>query len=120
VELYTASRPSVTTTEETRETDSGIPLRPYYTVADELDAGRPGSFPFTRGLHEEGYRRKLWTMRQYSGFGTAAQTNERFHYLLRAGQTGLSTAFDLPTQMGLDSGSSARARRSWSRGRRNR
>jgi len=93
----------VTTTEETRETDSGIHLRPYYTVADAVDAGRPGSFPYTRGLHEEGYRRKLWTMRQYSGFGTAAQTNERFHYLLRAGQTGLSTAFDLPTQMGLDS-----------------
>jgi methylmalonyl-CoA mutase N-terminal domain/subunit len=69
------------------------------------DLGDPGAFPFTRGVHPTMYRGKLWTMRQYAGFGTAEQTNERFHYLLQSGQTGLSTAFDLPTQMGHDSDS---------------
>ncbi|TMF16801.1 MAG: methylmalonyl-CoA mutase [Chloroflexi bacterium] len=63
----------------------------------------PGEHPFTRGVRADGYRPRLWTMRQYAGFGSAEQTNERFHYLLRAGQTGLSVAFDLPTQMGYDS-----------------
>jgi methylmalonyl-CoA mutase, N-terminal domain len=65
--------------------------------------GEPGKYPFTRGIHEKMYRAKLWTMRQYAGFGTAEETNQRFRYLLANGQTGLSTAFDLPTQMGYDS-----------------
>ena len=63
----------------------------------------PGEFPFTRGIHPTMYRGRLWTMRQYAGFGTAEETNRRFRDLLAAGQTGLSTAFDLPTQMGYDS-----------------
>ncbi|HEY4938543.1 MAG TPA: methylmalonyl-CoA mutase family protein, partial [Actinomycetota bacterium] len=67
------------------------------------DLGRPGEYPFTRGVHPQMYRDRLWTMRQYSGFGTAEQTNERFKFLLERGQTGLSVAFDLPTQMGYDS-----------------
>ncbi len=67
------------------------------------DLGAPGAFPFTRGVHPDMYRGKLWTMRQYAGFGTAEQTNARFRHLLAAGQTGLSVAFDLPTQMGYDS-----------------
>jgi methylmalonyl-CoA mutase N-terminal domain/subunit len=67
------------------------------------DLGAPGAFPFTRGIHPTMYRGKLWTMRQYAGFGTAEETNARFHHLLAAGQTGLSVAFDLPTQMGYDS-----------------
>src|SRR5262245_24631529 len=65
--------------------------------------GAPGEFPFTRGIHPTMYQGRLWTMRQYAGFGTAEETNARFHELLEAGQTGLSTAFDLPTQMGYDS-----------------
>jgi methylmalonyl-CoA mutase N-terminal domain/subunit len=91
------------------KTSSGIPVKPVYTGADtaqvdpERDIGLPGEPPFTRGIHPEMYRTRLWTMRQYSGFGTAAQTNERFRYLLAQGQTGLSVAFDLPTQMGYDS-----------------
>jgi len=68
----------------------------------EQDLGFPGSYPFTRGVQPSMYRGRFWTMRQYSGFGTAEKTNERFHLLLKAGQTGLSTAFDLPTQMGFD------------------
>ena len=90
-------------------TDSGIVVRPLYT-ADDLagwDAaaqlGTPGAPPYTRGVYPTMYRGKLWTMRQYAGFGTAASTNERFKFLLEAGQTGLSCAFDLPTQMGYDS-----------------
>ncbi|PYO64338.1 MAG: methylmalonyl-CoA mutase, partial [Gemmatimonadetes bacterium] len=67
------------------------------------DLAAPGVFPFTRGLHPSMYRGRLWTMRQYAGFGTAEETNERFHHLLKEGQTGLSVAFDLPTQMGFDS-----------------
>ena len=63
----------------------------------------PGSFPYTRGIHPTGYRGKMWTMRQYAGFGTAEETNRRFRYLLDEGQTGLSVAFDLPTQIGYDS-----------------
>src|SRR5213078_612077 len=69
------------------------------------DLGDPGQFPFTRGIQPTMYRGRLWTMRQYAGFGTAAETNRRFHLLLKAGQTGLSVAFDLPTQMGIDSDS---------------
>jgi methylmalonyl-CoA mutase, N-terminal domain len=91
-----------------RRTDSGIEIRALYT-ADDLPGdlaeriGRPGEPPFTRGVYPSMYRGRLWTMRQYSGFGDAAATNERFHFLLNAGQTGLSCAFDLPTQMGYDS-----------------
>ena len=94
-----------------RRTDSGIELRPLYTEADlaalgfdpARDLGTPGAPPFTRGIYPGMYRDRLWTMRQYAGFATAAETNERFRYLLEQGQTGLSVAFDLPTQMGLDS-----------------
>ncbi|HEV3123325.1 MAG TPA: methylmalonyl-CoA mutase family protein [Candidatus Dormibacteraeota bacterium] len=85
------------------ETESGIPLRPYYRADSAAEQPPPGEYPFARGVRADGYRSRLWTMRQYAGFGSAEDTNERFHYLLRAGQTGLSTAFDLPTQMGYDS-----------------
>jgi len=74
-----------------------------WTGDPDRDLGAPGSFPFTRGVHPAMYTSRLWTMRQYAGFGTAEETNERFHRLLAAGQTGLSVAFDLPTQMGYDS-----------------
>jgi methylmalonyl-CoA mutase N-terminal domain/subunit len=92
-----------------RQTDSGISIEELYTEADlatfdpATELGQPGSFPYTRGVHAEMYRRRLWTMRQYAGFGNAESTNERFKFLLDAGQTGLSCAFDLPTQMGYDS-----------------
>ncbi|MGH7695231.1 MAG: acyl-CoA mutase large subunit family protein, partial [Gemmatimonadaceae bacterium] len=91
-----------------RVTPSGIPIKTVYTpdgIADDhqLDIGLPGAFPFTRGVQPTMYRGRLWTMRQYAGFGTAAETNTRFKHLLDAGQTGLSVAFDLPTQMGIDS-----------------
>jgi methylmalonyl-CoA mutase N-terminal domain/subunit len=87
----------------------GIPLKTVYTQKDlagqdaEATIGVPGEFPYTRGIYPTMYRGRLWTMRQYAGFGTAAQSNERFRYLLGKGQTGLSVAFDLPTQIGLDS-----------------
>ncbi len=90
-------------------TVSGIPLKRVYTPlewegADYLaQQGLPGSFPFTRGVQPTMYRSRLWTMRQYAGFGSAEETNARYHYLLKQGQTGLSVAFDLPTQMGYDS-----------------
>src|SRR3954469_17361915 len=92
-----------------RRTDSGIEIRPLYTDDDlagwdpNQQLGRPGAAPYTRGIYPSMYRGKLWTMRQYAGFGTASSTNERFKFLLQAGQTGLSCAFDLPTQMGYDS-----------------
>jgi methylmalonyl-CoA mutase N-terminal domain/subunit len=95
--------------DDVRRTDSGIELRPVYGPDDlagwdpERDLGRPGEYPFTRGVYPDMYRGRLWTMRQYAGMGTAAETNARFRYLLEHGQTGLSVAFDLPTQMGLDS-----------------
>src|SRR3954464_15757997 len=93
-----------------RTSPSGIPIAPVYresdrAVAYDKDLGDPGKFPFTRGVQPTMYRGKLWTMRQYAGFGTAAETNQRFRHLLDAGQTGLSVAFDLPTQMGIDSDS---------------
>ncbi|MGH7687400.1 MAG: acyl-CoA mutase large subunit family protein [Candidatus Dormibacteria bacterium] len=91
------------TDEAASETDSWLPLEPYYTADATPAWPPPGTYPFTRGIREDGYSKRLWTMRQYAGFGSAEQTNERFHYLLRAGQTGLSVAFDLPTQMGYDS-----------------
>src|SRR5262249_60137358 len=71
-------------------------------VEYERDLGAPGAYPFTRGVYPSMYRGRLWTMRQFAGFGTAAETNERFRYLLEHGQTGLSTAFDMPTLMGYD------------------
>jgi methylmalonyl-CoA mutase N-terminal domain/subunit len=92
-----------------RRTDSGIEVRPVYTSADlegwdpARRLGAPGSFPFTRGIYPNMYRGRPWTIRQYSGFGTAEATNERWHLLLAGGGTGLSCAFDLPTQMGYDS-----------------
>jgi methylmalonyl-CoA mutase N-terminal domain/subunit len=90
-------------------TSSDIEIADLYTPADtagldeERDLGRPGEFPFTRGVQPTMYRGRLWTMRQYAGFATAEETNRRFRYLLEQGQTGLSVAFDLPTQMGYDS-----------------
>jgi methylmalonyl-CoA mutase, N-terminal domain len=89
-------------------TPSGIPLDPLYgpESAESRDfsaIGYPGQFPYTRGIHPSGYRGKLWTFRQYAGFGTAEDTNERYRFLLERGQTGLSVALDLPTQMGFDS-----------------
>src|SRR5437870_8380154 len=84
-------------------TDSGLPLRPVYRAADaRAEAAPPGQCRFTRGIYPEMYRRRPWTIRQYAGFGSAAETNRRFRYLLEQGQTGLSVAFDLPTQMGHD------------------
>jgi len=91
------------------ETQSGIPFQELFTPLDAPPQdyleklGFPGESPFTRGIQPSMYRGKLWTMRQYAGFGSAEDTNRRFHYLLNAGQTGLSVAFDLPTQMGYDS-----------------
>jgi len=88
------------------ETSSGIEVKPLYSPDEPPPSiGFPGQFPFTRGVQPTMYRGRFWTMRQYAGFGTAEQTNSRFHYLLASGQTGLSTAFDLPTQMGHDSDS---------------
>ena len=86
-------------------TISGVPIHPLYTSRDvthTLEA--PGEFPYTRGIHPDMYRGKLWTMRQFSGFATPEETNRRYHYLLEQGQTGLSVAFDLPTLMGYDAG----------------
>src|SRR6187431_3141950 len=91
-----------------RFTDSGIEIKPLYTE-DDLPAdlaerlGAPGEHPFTRGVHREMYRKQLWTMRQYAGYASAKESNERYKYLLAHGSTGLSMAFDLPTQLGLDS-----------------
>ena len=95
------------------ETSSGIEVRDLYTPADiagldeQRDLGRPGEYPYTRGVQPTMYRSRFWTMRQYAGFATAEETNARFRYLLEHGQTGLSVAFDLPTQMGYDSDSPA-------------
>src|SRR5213592_358166 len=87
-------------------TVSGQPVDPLYTaehLPDPEQIGYPGEYPFTRGVYPSMYRGRLWTMRQFAGFGTAEETNERFRYLLDHGQTGLSTAFDMPSLMGLDS-----------------
>jgi methylmalonyl-CoA mutase N-terminal domain/subunit len=89
-------------------TISGHPIEPLYSESDQASddpdrIGYPGSYPFTRGPYPSMYRGRLWTMRQFAGFGTVEETNERFHYLLNQGQTGLSTAFDMPTLMGYDS-----------------
>jgi len=94
-----------------RVTASGIPVRAVYHATGEVESradeqlGEPGAFPFTRGIYPSMYRERLWTMRQYSGFGSAEATNERFKFLISQGQTGLSVAFDLPTQLGYDSDS---------------
>ncbi len=92
---------------ETFETDSGIKIERVYLPEENFDytskLGFPGEYPFTRGIYPTMYRGRLWTMRQYAGFGTAEETNKRFKYLLEHGQMGLSIAFDLPTQMGYDS-----------------
>ena len=88
---------------------SGIPLERVYTpdaVVDsetEASIGFPGEYPFTRGIYPTMYRGRLWTMRQYAGFGSAVESNQRYRYLLSKGQNGLSVAFDLPTQIGMDS-----------------
>src|SRR5204862_1026269 len=91
-------------TTDRRETDSGIEIKPVYSAEDapgELEA--PGEFPFTRAPYRDMYRGRPWTVRQYAGFGSAEETNARFRYLLDHGQSGLSIAFDLPTQLGYDS-----------------
>src|ERR1700726_4270285 len=106
----TAEKAAATSERKNRFTTlGGIPLKTVYSQEDlagqDFDAaiGAPGEFPYTRGIYPTMYRGRLWTMRQYAGFGTAAQSNERFRYLLAKGQTGLSVAFDLPTQIGHDS-----------------
>src|ERR671938_1708638 len=105
--------PSSTTPQSSPDmikTDSNIPVKRAYKKSDllkfnnkMLDDEEPGKFPYTRGLYPNMYRERLWTMRQYSGFGSAEETNKRFKFLLEHGQTGLSLAFDLPTQTGRDS-----------------
>src|SRR5687768_16885589 len=95
----------MTTADDRRLTDSGVEVKPVYT-ADDLPAEAlelPGEFPYTRGPYETMYRGRPWTIRQYAGYGSAEETNARFRYLLERGQTGLSVAFDLPTQLGYDS-----------------
>jgi methylmalonyl-CoA mutase N-terminal domain/subunit len=106
--MAVSAKPS---TQPSFRTLSDEPVRELYTPADlpagiggpEDPIGSPGSYPYTRGIHESMYRGRLWTMRQFAGFGTSEETNERFHYLLEHGQTGLSTAFDMPSLMGHDS-----------------
>ncbi len=108
-----SAKPSPATDERSFTTLSGEPVRELYTPADlapgagsgEADdpIGQPGEYPYTRGIHSSMYRGRLWTMRQFAGFGTSEETNERFRYLLEHGQTGLSTAFDMPSLMGHDS-----------------
>ncbi|MBL7661489.1 methylmalonyl-CoA mutase [bacterium] len=89
--------------QDTKQTISGIELAAVYAPSKlSPEIGRPGEFPYTRGIHSTMYRSRFWTMRQYAGFGTAQETNKRYHYLLSQGTTGLSVAFDLPTQMGRD------------------
>jgi methylmalonyl-CoA mutase N-terminal domain/subunit len=106
--IESRDRPEFTQREAEFSTISGQEIEPLYGE-DDLDpgleerVGRPGEYPFTRGPYASMYRGKLWTMRQFAGFGTVEETNERFHYLLDHGQTGLSTAFDMPTLMGYDS-----------------
>jgi methylmalonyl-CoA mutase, N-terminal domain len=91
-------------TTDRRETDAGIEIKPVYTADDaETALEAPGEFPFTRGPYRDMYRGRPWTIRQYAGFASAEETNQRFRYLLERGQTGLSVAFDLPTQLGYDS-----------------
>jgi methylmalonyl-CoA mutase N-terminal domain/subunit len=106
---HPSGEPPASTPVSGAATLSGIPLQVVYAGTDlgdrdpQVSLGNPGEFPFTRGIYPTMYRGRLWTMRQYAGFGSAAQSNARFRYLLERGQTGLSVAFDLPTQMGFDS-----------------
>ncbi|MEA2141089.1 MAG: methylmalonyl-CoA mutase [Solirubrobacteraceae bacterium] len=109
--MAVSAKPASQQTDESFKTLSGEPVRELYTPEDlpagiggpQDPIGRPGSYPFTRGIYESMYRGRLWTMRQFAGFGTSEETNERFHYLRGHGQTGLSTAFDMPSLMGHDS-----------------
>jgi methylmalonyl-CoA mutase N-terminal domain/subunit len=96
---------AVATAEDRRETESGIEIKPVYTADDagDRELELPGEYPFTRGPYADMYRGRPWTIRQYAGFASAEETNARFRYLLERGQTGLSVAFDLPTQLGYDS-----------------
>src|SRR6185312_10629078 len=96
--------------EDKKFTDSGIPIQKVYTYSDLYKSPAPkgfeetpGTFPFTRGVQPDMYRGRLWTMRQYAGFSTAEESNRRYHYLISQGVSGLSVAFDLPTQIGYDS-----------------
>ncbi|HYM53817.1 MAG TPA: methylmalonyl-CoA mutase family protein [Solirubrobacteraceae bacterium] len=111
--MAVTAKPAAQAGEQSFRTLSGEPVRELYT-AEDLPAGagsggegdpigRPGEYPYTRGIHASMYRGRMWTMRQFAGFGTSEETNERFHYLLGHGQTGLSTAFDMPSLMGHDS-----------------
>jgi len=105
---HTSIAPIVGPDDPRRFTDSGIEVRALYDESDVPDGlgerlGEPGDFPYTRGVHREMYRKQLWTMRQYAGYASAKESNERYRYLLEHGGTGLSMAFDLPTQLGLDS-----------------
>ena len=107
-DLHRYIAPVVGPDDERVITDSGIEIKPLYDeddVAPDLEErlGEPGSYPFTRGIHERMYRDRLWTMRQYAGFASPEDTNERYRYLTEHGSTGLSMAFDLPTQLGRDS-----------------
>jgi methylmalonyl-CoA mutase N-terminal domain/subunit len=92
-----------------KETNTGIKVKLFYDSTDipqftyETSLGNPGQYPYTRGIYPSMYRGRLWTMRQYAGFSTSENTNSRFKFLLNQGQTGLSLALDLPTQLGLDS-----------------
>jgi methylmalonyl-CoA mutase, N-terminal domain len=109
--MAVSAKPPAEASEPSFRTLSGEPVRELYTVEDlpagiggpDDPIGRPGAYPFTRGIYESMYRGRLWTMRQFAGFGTSEETNERFRYLLDHGQTGLSTAFDMPSLMGHDS-----------------
>jgi methylmalonyl-CoA mutase N-terminal domain/subunit len=110
-ETKTADRPTDAVAEEERRTSSEIPVRRFYTPRDVADIsyaeklGDPGQYPYTRGLYADMYRKRHWTMRQYAGYSSAAESNKRYRYLLSQGTTGLSVAFDLPTQIGYDSDS---------------
>ena len=102
-------KPIVAEREERFTTLSGVPVERLYTEANlahrkpQETLGYPGEFPYTRGIYPTMYRGRFWTMRQYAGFGTAVESNKRYRYLLSQGQMGLSVAFDLPTQIGMDS-----------------
>jgi methylmalonyl-CoA mutase N-terminal domain/subunit len=104
-----AQKPGSTSNRPEIETSSHIPVKALYTPADtkstdyESEIGYPGEYPFTRGVQATMYRGRLWTMRQYAGMGDAEESNKRYKYLLANGTTGLSVAFDLPTQIGMDS-----------------
>src|SRR5213082_1382006 len=109
LERWQRENAAAPTREQPPTTVSSVSIEPLYTPESlngfdpETDLGYPGQYPFTRGVHATMYRSRLWTMRQFSGFGSPQDTNQRFKFLLEKGQTGLSTAFDLPKLMGLDS-----------------